>query len=448
MKKILLLLTVLAITTDAALAQFSNKIQSMRPYDQTGINVFETGKADSTPYDGLQLKLGAGFTQQFQSLKHENPTATLNGYGQSNYLYPISPGFMTAQANLFIDAQLYDGMRLNVTTYLSSRHHNETWVKGGFLQIDKLPFKGEIWDKLMSITTIKAGHYEVNYGDMHFRRSDGGHTLQNPFMEGLILDAFATEIGGDVLVQKNGFFGMIGLTGGAIKGNVDSVKSTTANPDAKKAPSIIFKAGFDRQMTAQLRVRVSGSWYNNSNAGNNTLTLYGGDRTGSNYQNAMEKYYTTVTPTPVTSAGTAIAFSGRVNPGFSQQVNSFMLNAFLKYSGFEFFGTYESAKGRGPSESTDRSFDQYAIEGVYRFGPKECVYVGARYNAASGRLAGTTFTDDVKINRFAAAAGWFITKNILMKAEYVEQKYEDFPTADYRSGGKFNGIVIEAAVSF
>ncbi len=56
--------------------------------------------------------------------------------------------------------------------------------------------------------------------------------------------------------------------------------------------------------------------------------------------------------------------------------------------------------------------------------------------------------DDVKVDLVALAGGWFLTKNILMKAEYVVQNYKDFPKADYRSGGKFNGYVIEAVVGF
>lgn len=39
-----------------------------------------------------------------------------------------------------IGAQLYDGVRVNLDLYLAARHHNETWVKGGYLQIDKLDF--------------------------------------------------------------------------------------------------------------------------------------------------------------------------------------------------------------------------------------------------------------------------------------------------------------------
>jgi hypothetical protein len=90
--------------------------------------------------------------------------------------------------------------------------------------------------------------------------------------------------------------------------------------------------------------------------------------------------------------------------------------------------------------------DQLAGDVVYRFGKEENLFVGLRYNTVNARLANTTA--DVKIDRTAFAAGWFVTKNVLMKGEYVIQNYKDFATSDYRSGGKFNGYVIEAVVGF
>ena len=422
--------------------QYYDSIQYFRYYDQRGINVFETTKEGSPTYQGFRVRFGAGFTQQYQALSHENKGA-LN-YQTTNRLYPLQDGFMTAQANLNMDVQLADGIRLNLTTYLSSRHHNEAWVKGGYIQFDKLPFKGKFWDDLMKITTIKIGHMEVNYGDAHFRRPDGGQTLYSPFMEGLIMDDFATEIGGEVYLQKNGLFGMIGMTNGMIKGHVDSVYETVADDNTKRAPSIYFKGGFDRKLSEKLRLRLSASYYTNSSSGGSGLTLFGGDRTGSNYQNVMEKV-PLGTPNP---ASTAVAFSGRLNPGFSKKVNALMLNAFVKYAGFEVFGTYENAKGRTKNETSTRTMDQFSIDGVYRFGSKENVFIGAKYNTVSGRLAGTAFTKDISVNRTAFAAGWFLTRNILLKGEYVIQNYVDFPTSDYRATGKFNGVVIEAIVGF
>ncbi|MHA4808056.1 hypothetical protein ACX0G9_08110 [Flavitalea flava] len=413
----------------------------MRPYDKAGINRFETGKEDdSIKFDGLKVGFGAGFTQQYQDLRESNNGSINNN--SSNRLYPITSGFMTAMANLFMDVQLADGIHLNVTTYLSTRHHNEAWVKGGYIQFDKLPFKGQFWSDLMKVTTIRIGHMEINYGDAHFRRSDAGQTMYNPFMESYIMDGFATEIGGEVILQKNGFFAVGALTNGMIKGSVDSVGKTLQDDNTRRSPSIILKGGFDKKIAENVRLRLSGSLYHNGSSDASGLTLYGGDRGGSNYQNVMEN-----APTGVAlPSSTAIAFSGRLNPGFTKKVDAIMLNGFLKAGGLEFFGTFENANGRTRTETSVRNMHQYAADLIYRFGHQENLYAGVRYNKVSGRLA--NMTNNISVDRLAGAAGWFVTRNILMKGEYVLQHYYSFPPGDYRSSGKFNGYVIEAVVGF
>lgn len=427
------LLAVILVMPLATMAQFTDSIAYLRYYDQRGINVFETPKTNSIEYTGLKVRFGAGFTQQFQGLKHENNSATV----PENQLYGITPGFNTASANLYMDVQLADGIRLNLTSYLSSRHHNETWVKGGYIQFDKLPFKGKVWDDIMKVTTIKIGHMEINYGDQHFRRSDGGHTLYNPFAENYIMDAFTTEIGGEIYVQKNGLLGMIGVTNGMIKGNIDSIKATPQDDNIHKSPSIYLKGAFDRQVSDNVRVRLAASFYHNNSSGSNTL--YGGDRTGSNYFMVMEKAGEGVTYS-------SKAFSGRLNPGFRKKINALQLNGFLNVGGFELFGTFETASGRSNTETSTRTVNQYAIDGIYRFGPTKNLFLGVRYNTVKGELAG--ISNDISINRIAGAAGWFVTRNILLKGEIVNQEYKDFPTSNYLNSGKFHGYVIEAVVGF
>ena len=95
--------------------EFYGRPSYWRPYDQRGINIFETTKADSLPFEGPRLRIGAGFTQQFQSLKHETKSG--------KPLYKMGSNFNLAQADLFIDAQLADGIRLHVASYMSARHH-------------------------------------------------------------------------------------------------------------------------------------------------------------------------------------------------------------------------------------------------------------------------------------------------------------------------------------
>jgi hypothetical protein len=145
-------------------------------------------------------------------------------------------------------------------------------------------------------------------------------------------------------------------------------------------------------------------------------------------------------------ASTSIAFSGRFNPGFSKKINATMLNGFAKVYGFETFITYEMSKGRTKTETDDRKATQFAIEGIYRFGKTENLFAGVRYNTVTALLAG--YTNNVTVNRTAFAAGWFLTKNVMLKAEIVNQQYKDFVSTDYRASGKFSGYVVEAVVGF
>lgn len=410
------------------------KIQNWRPYDQSGINVFESPKDSVTSFDGLKVRIGAGFTQQFQSLKHSNTAG-------STALYPrLKSGFNLAQANLNIDVQLADGIALNLVTYLSSRHHNEAWVKGGYIQFDKVPFKGKVWDDIFKVVTLKVGHMQVNYGDQHFRRSDGGQTLYNPFVENYIMDAFLTEIGAEVILRKNGFTGVVSATNGLINGGVQApLEPGSTIRTYKRSPSLIGKLAYDNQFTKNVRMRVAGSVYHNSSAGRSTL--YAGDRTGSNYFFVMEG---------ATANSKDNFTSGRISPNFTNQITALQFNALLKAYGFELFGTFENAQGRTINEkvagSPKRKVNQIAIDGIYRIGAKENLFLGVRYNQVKGELVNAT--TEQTVDRVSFGAGWFLTKNILLKGEYVNQNYKGYATGNILNGGNFKGVVVQAVVGF
>ena len=64
-----------------------NDVQNYRPYDQRGLNVFETPKSQEGSFDGFKVRLGGNFTQQFQALDHENTAdfVDANGDGVTNF---------------------------------------------------------------------------------------------------------------------------------------------------------------------------------------------------------------------------------------------------------------------------------------------------------------------------------------------------------------------------
>ena len=403
-------------------------IQYFRPADQRGINVFETTKEPGAEFTGVKLEFGAAFASQVQALEHENSALpnVVNGV-DTNQLMPIGAGFNNSTANLVLNAQLARGIRVQLTSYLSARRHNETWVKDGYIQVDESPVDVVPLKALMQFVTLRVGQMEINYGDAHFRRTDNGNALYNPFIGNYILDGFTTEVAAEGYIKAKGVIAMAAVTGGESRG-------TVLTPE-RRSLAKMGKIGFDRTLRPDLRVRLTGSIYKTDKS--NGSTLFSGDRAGSRYYFVMEN---------TAATETAQATSGLLNPGFRNEVTAIQVNPFVKFRGVEVFGVLERAEGKAQAEAVRREWRQYAADLVYRFFPREQLFVGARYNRVEGVLAGSLA--EVAVDRVQVATGWFITPSILMKGELVNQEYEGFPANDIRNGGKFNGAMLEGVIAF
>ena len=443
-----------SVTDSAGVSQRKLDIQYVRPQDQRGINMFETPKIAGAEYNGFKVQWGAAFAQQFQGLTHENTATALSqaavnpvagnagtaSVANRNQLQKMGNGFNNATANAFLHAQLAKGIRIQLTSYLSARHHNETWVKDGFIQIDESPIDLPILHDIMKFTTVKIGHFEVNYGDFHFKRSDNGQVFYNPLVGNLILDAFTTEVGAEAIFQKSGLLGVVALTNGEVRGQ------TLRASD--RSPAFMAKVGFDKQLNADVRTRLTASFRNQGSAA--SATLYSGDRAGSRYYYVMEN---------IASNETANFTSGNINPGFSDKNNAVMVNPFVKVKGVELFGLWERGKGRSAAETATREVKQLMGEATVRFLKGDKLFLAARYNKVTGDLGSyrvspitgapvTIANNDVEVTRMNAGGGWFILPTLMLKAEVVTQEYNRFNALDIRNGGKWKGFVLEAATSF
>jgi hypothetical protein len=411
------------------------EIQNLRPNDARGINVFEAPKRDGVPFTGFKMNFGAAFTQQFQGLGHTNTAAPRVATGSTvnqNQLIQVGHGFNNAVANAYLNAQLARGIRVAMTGYLSSRHHQETWIKDGYLLIDESPLDYKPLNTLMQYVTVKAGHFEINYGDAHFRRTDNGNAMYNPLVGNYIMDAFTTSVGGEVYLRGrgrlDGAFVMGGVTNGEVRG-------MTLNPQ-RRSPAFLGKVGIDRQVTSLVRTRLTGSLFSQARAANQTL--FSGDRAGSRYYSMLEN---------TTATEKDQAWSGAIQPfsGPSLGLHAAVVNPFVKVGPVEYFGNFERARGRGIAETKDREVRQIANELTYRF-LADKLYLSGRYNTVSGRLANAA--QDMSVKRSQVGAGWFITPVILMKGEWVNQDYRGFAPTDIRNGGNFKGFMVEGVVAF
>lgn len=418
-------LALIAIMAIPVTAQTQRDLDNYRNPDQRGINQFEAPKDTVSTFDGVHVRVGGASTLQFQDLSHESSNSDIN-------LYELEGNFNLATANLDLDVVLYDGVRMHLRTYLSSQNHTEAYVKGGYIQIDKLDFVSEGFaEDLMDHLRIKIGHMENNYGDAHFRRTDNAMATYNPFVGNYLMDSFTTEVGAEVYYFNGPWLGMLGFTNGKL--------NQSTKGDGETDPSILAKFGYDNQATDGLRFRLTGSLFHSGHNYGRGNYLYNGDRAGSRYYNVM-------TGRDLEGEEDGDGFrAGRIPTSFRNEMTSLMFNPFLKYGGLEFFGIFETSSGRDKGESDDRNYTQLSGELIYRFGTDEDLYIGTRYNTVSGELKSG---DDITVNRFQVGAGWFMTKNILMKAEYVNQDYNDYPSSDIHYEGNFKGFTLEAAISF
>ena len=404
--------------------QDDRDLQYFRRPGKAGLNVFETPKDNTVEWNGVNVRIGGDFSMIFQGMDHDNTSGeSAPGTPLSN----LSNNFQLPTANLNIDVQLEDGLRMHLRNYLSSRNHTEAYVKGGYLQMDKLDFISPgLLSGFMEKATIRVGMDQFNYGDAQFRRSDNAMAIYNPFVGNYIMDAFSTEPFMELTYQSNGFLGVAGITNGRLN------QSPTSGDNGF---AYFAKFGYDKQINDGLRVRLTGSIYNSSDQGTRDY-LYGGDRAGARYEVLTGN------------------FSGRFNPRYPYQ-RSIQINPFVKAGGFEFFGIYEIIKNtddnpdnEGGGSNVGGSFNQLGAEAIYRIGANERLYIGGRFNKVSGELYDGSETSEITRTNFGL--GWFMTSNVLTKFEVVNQKYEGDGWANdlVLNGASFNGFNIEAVISF
>ena len=389
----------------------TSKLQNFRQPGKAGINVFEAPKTTDVPYEGLVVAVGGDFALQYQGFTQTN---------SGDSLTEISSNFNLPTANLNINVQLEDGLRMHLRTYLSSRNHSESYVKGGYMQIDKLDFIQEgLASELMEVLRIKVGMDEYNYGDTHFRRSDNAAAFYNPFAGNYLMDSFSTEPFMEVTYMgKTGIIGVLGATNGRLN------QSVAATDDGF---AVYGKLGYDSQVNEDLRVRLTGSFYNSTDKGTRDY-LYHGDRAGGRYYGIDD------------GRGN---FSPRVNTGFPYQT-AFQINPFVKFQGVEFFGVFEVASNGADAGG---AFTQVGAEALYRFGAEEDFFFGGRYNAVNGEYSDNS--PSFEVDRINIGGGWLMTDNVMTKVEYVKQTYGgDYTTGTGLQGAEFSGLFIEAVIGF
>lgn len=385
-------------------------------------------KKDISSFEKVELGFNADLTFNYQGLDHDFiPTNTANRKEK------LQAGLSLPTANLDLNAKIMKGFNVKLETMLSSHHHHETFVKGGYATIDNLDFVYSGFAKdFMDQSTIKVGVDDINFGDAHFRRTDNADVMNNPFIMNMAVEAYM-QAGFVELMHRLPAYDSI-VVAGISNGQVNP-SDVSAEKEGSDEYSFYVKYAFDKEINEDLRVRLSESVFFTEGTSKNSL--YQGDKAG----NVAEKIFNQKGEVPVTSDFGA---AWNAMKGYSDLTVS-MTNAFIKYNNTELFGLLEITDG-SDSSSNDMEMIHYSVDLVQRFGKDNRFYGAVRYENATTELASDTSGDN-ELTQLQVGLGWFLSKNAVAKVEYIKQERDNF--AEYTNGkAKFDGFMISTALSF
>lgn len=394
-------------------------------------NTFEAPK-DTSAFKGKpEVSFNTDLTFNYQGLSQEFDVAAATDE------IILQQGLSLPQANFDINAKVMSGFNVKLETMLSSHHHNETYVKGGYATIDNLDFIAPGFaSDFMKNTTIKVGVDDINFGDDHFRRSDNADVMRNPFVHNTGVESYMQAPHLEIYYRMPTINSLVmfGVTNGQV--NPDDVsESHAAGKGSSNRPAGYAKFAFDSQLSDALRVRLSESVYYVSGT-NKGSSLYSGDKAGTVTRKVFER----------TSVDNDFGSLWNALSGFSDLTVS-KTNFFARYNDTELYAMLEIADG-ADGAGKDMAMTHYSLDLVQRFGMNDRFYVAGRYeNAVVDYADATNDLGDAEMTQWQVGLGWFLSKNAVAKLEYIDHKREK-NSAFVGGNAEFNGYMISTALSF
>ncbi len=341
-------------------------------------------------------------------------------------------GFQSARGNLDFSAHIADGIDIFFDAYLSSNHHVGQWYDDeGYMEISRLPESADVFglnNTLFKYITIKAGFAPVDFGLWYLIRSDNADVQRNPLVGNYIVDANDIEPSIQLITKPGLLNASVGFGDGTTTGDFTPGRGSAVNAkvwlDLNK--EFDLAASFYKSNQAN-----NGTGYPN---GGSTSDLFAGNRSGSQYAGIF-------------GDGPE---AGDIAPQKGQNVTAFQFDGYYDLKPLKIFGMYGYTKdadinGSAPG-NPEEAWSYYGADITYYLTP--ALYVAGRYSAAVSKKYQNQDVD-LSANRLQAGLGVWVTNAMLLKLEYVNQKYNDFPTGSpYAGNAKFSGLTTQFSVSF
>ncbi len=374
----------------------------------------------------MRLYMGLQTVGRWQALTQQS------AYSSPTKQYPgLDPGFQTPFANLDFLASIPGKLDVFFDTYVASRPHpNQMYGHQGYILLKQLPapFAGGPMSNLFDYINVKAGAFDIDFGDQNYHRSNNAFVQRNPLIGNYVVDPNTEEIGAEVYSVKGPLYWLVGLGSG----------TTTEHFDYGSLPDVHGKLwGYPLH---DLRLSFSAYYANlaGTTAAANLATdyetshLYSAERSGGVY---------------------AAVFGGGDNPGQITPLDGLDVQAYQADITWEHWPweVYSFVGWTGDS-AYDERWLYGSAESVYHI--NSALYLAGRFSYG---VAGAVHGVDTSgwVDRFQIGGGYWFTKSLLAKLEYVYQQYNNFNSAAGVVDGveavdnpRFSGVVMEVSFSF
>ena len=372
-----------------------------------------------------------------QTLDHKN---VFNASGAA--VPKIEPGFQTAFGNLGFIGKFGKNEEIEVVfdMYLSSRNHpSQTYGNEGYMILRGVPENLQslkFLEPVLKRVDLKAGHFLVDFGDNKDHRSNNAIVQKNPLVGNFVVDPNIVSIGMQASSKPGSRFGwLVGVNNGTTTEDWSIGRGFAVNGKVFVNPikPLRLSASY---MTADQSDNP------NKSGGGSQLQMFTGNRSGERYAGVM-------------GGGQA---PGNVFPQAGEKFSAAQLDLTFDEASFplELYGhvgrTQDKDINGSAAGTPEETWNYYAANAVYRFTPT--VYGAVRYSAATTDMLAGRETDG-KVDRIQVGGGFWLTKNMLMKLEYVTQKYSGFRQGDMVNNGiqawrdpEFDGFVAEVSFAF
>lgn len=387
--------------------------------------------------DATKLYITLATVGTAQALDHKN---VFDSKGVA--LAKIEPGFQNAFGDLGFAGKFGKKGELEVVfdLYLSSRNHpSQTYGNEGYMILHGVPENLDslkFLEPILARVDIKAGHMLVDFGDSAQHRSNNAIVQKNPLIGNFVIDPNIVSIGMQVNSKPGARYGyVLGISNGTTTEDWSVGRGFSYN--GKLYANVI-----DGLRTSVSYIAADSSDNPNKTGGGSQMQMFTGNRSGERYAGVL-------------GGGQA---PGNIFPQAGEKFSAAQVDLTYDKKGFpiKVYGhvgrTQDKDINGSVAGTPEETWNYYAADVKYELTP--AIYAAARYSgAATSMLAGKD--SDGKVTRIQVGGGLWLTRNLLMKVEYVQQKYRGFASGEMVNNNiqawrnpEFSGFISEVSFSF